>query len=108
MNFQSDVRGWHVCVIAEECDAFCKIGSAVTVAYLLQQLQNGNPRCLRLIADWHVSDRYAAQAIKSYALSSAGLLRLERRDWLECHPDAAVSFVRCAMARLGITESVAQ
>jgi hypothetical protein len=103
-----NARGWHVYVIAEKGDAFCKIGSAVTVAYLLQQLQNGNPRRLRLIADWHVSSRDAARAVESHALTSAGLLRLERRNWLECHPDAAVSFVRCAMARLGVAERVAQ
>jgi hypothetical protein len=103
-----DIRGWHVYVIAEEGDAFCKIGSAVTVVYRLQQLQNGNPRRLRLIADWHLSSRDAARAVESHALASAGLLRLERRGWLECQPDAAVSFVRCAIARLGVTERVAQ
>jgi hypothetical protein len=100
--------GCHVYVIAEEGDAFCKIGSADTVAYLLQQLQNGNPRRLRVIADWHVSGRDAARAVGSHALISAGLLRLERRGWLECHPDAAVSFVRCAMARLGVAERIVQ
>lgn len=112
MNLQPHPRdgahGCYVLVITEGGDEFCKIGSAGTVAYFLQQPQNGNPRRLRLVAAWHVPSRAVALAVKCRALNGAGLLRLEGRDWLECHPDAAVSFVRCAMARLGVAERVGQ
>jgi hypothetical protein len=102
----SELRGWHVYVLAEEGDAFCKIGTTSTPHHSIQQLQNGNPRQMRVVADWHFASRALARSVESKALDSAGLLRLERRNWLECSPEAAVGFVKCAMARLGIEEEV--
>jgi hypothetical protein len=95
-------------VLAEEGEAFCKIGSASTPVYIIQQFQVGNPRRLRVVANWGFSSRNLARSVESRALDSAGLLRLDRRNWLECSPEAAVAFVKCAMARLGIEERVAE
>ncbi len=97
-----DIHGWHVYVLAEEGDEYCKIGSALTVKYRIDGLKNGNPRKLAVVADYHCQTRDAARAVEARALAMATAHRLPRRDWLKVSHLAAIGFVERAIADLGI------
>ena len=96
------MHGWHVYVLSEAGDEYCKIGSALTVKYRVDGLRNGNPRVLSVVADWHFSSRDSARAIESRALISASTFRLPRRDWLKMPSNAAVGLIDRAIAELGL------
>lgn len=95
-----DIHGWHVYVLSEKGNAFCKIGSSLTVDYRLQGLQNGNPRTLAVVGDWHLNSRAGARSVEKRALALASKYRLKGRDWLECPYWMAIEFVERAIAEL--------
>ena len=101
----SKATAWRVYILAEEGNEFCKIGSAANPKYRIDQLQAGNPRRIRMVSAWRLCNRDAALAVESLALKNAGLLRLDRRDWLQCTPEAAIAFVRSALAHLDAKEA---
>ena len=96
-----EMHGWHVYVLSEEGDAYCKIGSALTVKYRVEGLRNGNPRALTVRADWHFSSRQEARSVEARALMLSDPWRLLGRDWLKMPASNAVGFVVNAIAELG-------
>lgn len=96
-----EMLGWHVYVLSEDGDAYCKIGSALTVKYRVEGLRNGNPRQLIVVADWHFASRQDARAVESHALVLCAAWRLPGRDWLKMPSSSAIGFVVNAIAELG-------
>lgn len=96
-----ELHGWRVYVLSEEGDAYCKIGSALTVKYRVDGLRNGNPRVLTVVRDWHFSGRSIARAVEARALELGDEYRLKNRDWLKLSASRAIQLVELAMEELG-------
>jgi hypothetical protein len=97
-----EMHGWHVYVLSEDGDEYCKIGSALTVKYRVEGLRNGNPRDLKVVVDWHFASRHDSRSVETRALILCADRRLPGRDWLRMPASSAVGMVVNAIAELGI------
>jgi hypothetical protein len=89
----SKIYGWHIYVISEAGNQFCKIGTARNLKYRIDGLGTGNPRPLKLVNSWHLSSRDEAFKVEREILNRLVECRVAGREWFECPPRVLVDAV---------------